>query len=102
LERSERNADLVLDEQVDKLLAVHEADWGSVGAGGFFPCTFTEVARSDDQPLFMGAETAAHLLVDGRQDVVFPALDLNTVFIPSERLQFLFVRMTFRQCQTLK
>jgi len=78
LKRSAADADLVLDQQRDDLFAVHQADWCCVRTFRFLLRSLAEVARRNDQSLFMGAETAAHLLDGRRLDISLPALHLHS------------------------
>ncbi len=71
------NADLVLGHQNRELCSVHQCNRRCIGACRFVSSTSAEVAGRDDEPLLVGAETAANLLNNRRQHVALPALCLN-------------------------
>lgn len=68
---------LVLDQQRNELLPVHERDRGCAVPGGLLIGFFGKVAGGDDESLFVDAQAAPELLHGIGLDVVFPLLCLH-------------------------
>lgn len=72
----------MLHQQGNQLLPVHERDGSLIRLNSFILCTLAEIARGDDQALFMCPKGSSQLLYDRSLHIALPTLGLDSHFYP--------------------